>query len=177
MIIFLIPIMISFSSSYLISSIVLITESIYHKDIFVFIHTSPHNALECKLYKARHFVLSEPRTMWAPSSHSIKFCLILLKVAWGPPLFLALVFAIYSFQNSVLHLSIIIFGLIFKKFFKWKHKWNESVIVMKMKVLVAQSCLMLCNAIDCSPPGSSWNSSGRNTGVCCHSLLQGIFLT
>ena len=93
--------------------------------------------------------------MWAPSSHSIKFCLILLKVAWGPPLFLALVFAIYSFQNSVLHLSIIIFGLIFKKFFKWKHKWNESVIVMKMKVLVAQSCLMLCDAIDCSPPGSS----------------------
>ena len=93
--------------------------------------------------------------MWAPSSHSIKFCLILLKVAWGPPLFLALVFAIYSFQNSVLHLSIIIFGLIFKKIFKWKHKWNESVIVMKMKVLVVQSCLMLCDAIDCSPPGSS----------------------
>ena len=93
--------------------------------------------------------------MWAPSSHSIKFCLILLKVAWGPALFLALVFAIYSFQNSVLHLSIIIFGLIFKKFFKWKHKWNESMIVMKMKVLVVQSCLMLCDAIDCSPPGSS----------------------
>ena len=23
----------------------------------------------------------------------------------------------------------------------------------------------------------SWNSPGKNTGVCCHSLLQGIFLT
>ena len=26
---------------------------------------------------------------------------------------------------------------------------------MKMKVLVAQSCLTLCNPMDCSPPGSS----------------------
>ena len=26
---------------------------------------------------------------------------------------------------------------------------------MKVKVLVAQSCLTLCNPMDCSPPGSS----------------------
>ena len=26
---------------------------------------------------------------------------------------------------------------------------------MKVKVLVAQSCLTLCNPVDCSPPGSS----------------------
>ena len=26
---------------------------------------------------------------------------------------------------------------------------------MKVKVLVAQSCLTLCNSMDCSPPGSS----------------------
>ena len=33
--------------------------------------------------------------------------------------------------------------------------------------------------VDCSPPGSSvnWDSSGQNTGVDCHTLLQGIFLT
>ena len=43
----------------------------------------------------------------------------------------------------------------FEKFFKWKHKLHESVIVMKVKVLVAQSCLMLCDPVDCSPPGSS----------------------
>ena len=31
--------------------------------------------------------------------------------------------------------------------------------------------------MDCSPPGSScpWDSPGKNTGVGCHSLLQGIF--
>ena len=33
--------------------------------------------------------------------------------------------------------------------------------------------------MDCSPPGSSvhGDSPGENTGVCCHALLQGIFLT
>ena len=31
--------------------------------------------------------------------------------------------------------------------------------------------------VDCSPPGSSclWNFPGKNTGVGCHFLLQGIF--
>ena len=47
-----------------------------------------------------------------------------------------------------------------------------------MKVLVAQLCLTLCNTMDCSPPGSHpWDSPGKNTGVGCHSLLQGIFPT
>ena len=48
-----------------------------------------------------------------------------------------------------------------------------------MCVLVAQSCLTLCDPMDCSPPGSSvyLDSPGKNTGVGCHSLLQGIFLT
>ena len=34
--------------------------------------------------------------------------------------------------------------------------------------------LTLCDPMDCSPPGSS---PGKNTGVGCHALLQGIFLT
>ena len=36
-----------------------------------------------------------------------------------------------------------------------------------------------CNPVDCSPPGSSvhGDSLGKNTGVGCHALLQGIFLT
>ena len=39
--------------------------------------------------------------------------------------------------------------------------------------------LTLCNPMDCSPPGSSghWNFPGKNTGVGCHFLLQGIFWT
>ena len=47
------------------------------------------------------------------------------------------------------------------------------------KVLVVQSCLTLCDPMDCSPPRlpCPWNSSDKNTGVGCHSLLQGIFPT
>ena len=43
----------------------------------------------------------------------------------------------------------------------------------------AQSCPTLCHPMDCSPPGSFrlWNSPGKNTGVGCHALLQGIFST
>ena len=36
-----------------------------------------------------------------------------------------------------------------------------------------QLCPTLCNSMDHSPPGSS----GKNTGVSCHALLQEIFLT
>ena len=45
--------------------------------------------------------------------------------------------------------------------------------------LVAQSCLILCNRMDCSPPGSAihGDSLGKNTRVGCHALLQGIFPT
>ena len=45
--------------------------------------------------------------------------------------------------------------------------------------LVPQSCLTLCDPMDCSPPGSSvhGDSPGKNTGVGCHALLQGIFPT
>ena len=42
-----------------------------------------------------------------------------------------------------------------------------------------QSCPTLCNPMDCSSPDSSvhGDSSGKNTGVGCNALLQGIFLT
>ena len=45
--------------------------------------------------------------------------------------------------------------------------------------LVIQLCPILCDPMDHSPPGSSvhGNSPGRNTGVGCHALLQGIFPT
>ena len=45
--------------------------------------------------------------------------------------------------------------------------------------LVTQSCLTLCDPMDCSPPDSSvhGDSPGKNTGVNCHALLQGIFST
>ena len=42
-----------------------------------------------------------------------------------------------------------------------------------------QSCLTLCNPVDCSPPGSSvcGDSPGKNTGVGRQAHLQGIFPT
>ena len=38
----------------------------------------------------------------------------------------------------------------------------------------AQSCLTLCDPMDCSLP---WDFLSKSTGVNCHFLLQGIFLT
>ena len=35
-----------------------------------------------------------------------------------------------------------------------------------------QSCPTLCDPIDGSPPGSPWDSPGKNTGVGCHFLFQ-----
>ena len=51
-----------------------------------------------------------------------------------------------------------------------KAEWHHVVI---KQALVTQSCLPL------RPHGllCSWNSLGRNTGVGCHSILQGIFPT
>ena len=46
--------------------------------------------------------------------------------------------------------------------------------------LVTQSCLTLGDPMDCSPTGSSvhGDTPGKNwSGVDCHALLQGIFLT
>ena len=35
-----------------------------------------------------------------------------------------------------------------------------------------QSCPTLCDPIDGSPPGSTWDFPGKNTGVGCHFPLQ-----
>ena len=45
--------------------------------------------------------------------------------------------------------------------------------------LVPQLCPTLCDPMDCSSPYSSvhGDSPGKNTGVDCHTLLQGIFST
>ena len=50
---------------------------------------------------------------------------------------------------------------------------------MQACVLSRLSCVRLVLPRDCSPPGSSvhGDSPGKNTGVCCHALLQGIVPT
>ena len=48
-----------------------------------------------------------------------------------------------------------------------------------MKVLVSRLCPTLCDPMDWLATRffCPWNSPGKNTGVGCHSLLQGIFPT
>ena len=45
--------------------------------------------------------------------------------------------------------------------------------------LVTQSCLTLCDPMDCRPLDTSvhGDSPGKNTGEGCHTLLQGFFPT
>ena len=49
--------------------------------------------------------------------------------------------------------------------------WLQSVLC-----LVAQSCQILCDPMDYSPPGASvhGDSTGKNIEVGCQALLQGI---
>ena len=43
---------------------------------------------------------------------------------------------------------------------------------------VTQSCLILCDPVNCSPRIlCPWNSLDKNTGMGCHALLQGLFPT
>ena len=65
---------------------------------------------------------------------------------------------------------------------EWIKKiWCMCVCIYTCAVLcwVTQSFPTLWDPMDCSPPGSSvhGDSPGKNTGVCCHILLQGIFPT
>ena len=54
-----------------------------------------------------------------------------------------------------------------------------AVLLLCVLCLVTQLCPILCNPMDCSLQGSSvhGDSPGKNTGVGCHALLQGIFPT
>ena len=63
-------------------------------------------------------------------------------------------------------------GLWRKREFKYLDRWC-------VLCLVAQLCLILWDPTDCSPPVSSvhGDSPGKNTGVGCPALLQGIFPT
>ena len=56
---------------------------------------------------------------------------------------------------------------------------GELTMVGGNSGLVTKLCLTLYDPMDCSPPGSSIHgiSPGKNTGVGCHFLLQGIFHT
>ena len=50
------------------------------------------------------------------------------------------------------------------------HLFLSLVYLPCVLCLVAKLCLILCNSMDCSPPGSSvyGDSPGKNTGLGCH---------
>ena len=58
---------------------------------------------------------------------------------------------------------------------------KRMVLEMCLCAKSLQSCPTLCDPTDCSSPDLSpritWDSPGKNTGVGCHALLQGIFPT
>ena len=63
------------------------------------------------------------------------------------------------------------------RFIQWP-EFAEGITTNSLKVkllTVEYSCLTLCDPIDCSL--YPWNTPGKNTGMSCHSLLQGIYLT
>ena len=51
------------------------------------------------------------------------------------------------------------------------------VLCVCMCVKPLQLCPTLCDPVDCSPPGSSVHGILQATGVGCHALILGIFLT
>ena len=52
---------------------------------------------------------------------------------------------------------------------------QHSLLIGYVLCLIAQSCLTLCDPMDCSPPGSSvhGDSPGKNSGVGCHAPSRG----
>ena len=64
----------------------------------------------------------------------------------------------------------------------WQSKLEKATDGLSLEFQfssVAHLCPAICNPMDCSPPGSSHNgdSPGKDNGICCHALFQGIFPT
>ena len=83
----------------------------------------------------------------------------------------------HKYFGNLTHLVVYFYKEVFES---WKsRKYFFATLFINCCCLVAKSCLPLCDPMDCSPPGSSahGDSPGKNTGVSCHALLQGVFLT
>ena len=61
----------------------------------------------------------------------------------------------------------------------WECKWVQQLKRTVQSCLVTQLCPSVCKPMDWTPPGSSIHGDfpGKNTGVGCHALLQGMFPT
>ena len=85
-----------------------------------------------------------------------------------------------SFHTSGGLIELWVFYFFKEAFLKTCAQIRKIYLQIKMKVLVTQPCLTLCDPVDCSLPGSSVHGilQARTLGwVASHSLLQGIFPT
>ena len=59
-----------------------------------------------------------------------------------------------------------------------KLRYGFLLLIANVKVLVAQSCQILCDSLDCSPPGSSVHDilQARILEWFCHFLLQALII-
>ena len=86
-------------------------------------------------------------------------------------------------QNFLFYLFIFFvfdFFLYYKSKFVCKGQCGSSVCMCMCVCTLAQSCLILCSPMDCSPPAPLSMGFPRQeywSGVGCHFLLQRIFLT
>ena len=77
----------------------------------------------------------------------------------------------------IIHIYICIQIYIYLYIHLYIYVYLYTYIHMCACAMSLQSCLTLCNPMYSSPPGSSVHrdSPGKNTGVGCQALLQGIF--
>ena len=64
-------------------------------------------------------------------------------------------------------------------FFTASTTWKAQMDGVCVQAKLLQLCVTLWDPMDCNSPGFSVHedSPGKNTGVGCHALLQGIFIT
>ena len=83
--------------------------------------------------------------------------------------------------NKYINCTNLYFG---RTIFLWKHECRLTTIVISPpnSSCLCMSCcfswVRLCDPMDRSPPSllCTWDSPGKNSGVGCHALFQGIFL-
>ena len=116
-------------------------------------------------------LLCLPATAANPATQAVVFIWERKKLACLAATYLVLGYALFSL--------FCLFSGARRKTILCHFKLTEKQEWYKEMCLVTQSCLTVCDPMDWSPPGSSvhGDSPGKNTGVDCHALLQGIFPT
>ena len=66
-----------------------------------------------------------------------------------------------------------------KKYITKRQSWDTHIILFVCEHLYAQYSLVVCDPVDCSPPGffCPWEYPAKNTEVGCCFLPQGTFPT